>query len=90
MVHMMTEPEALKKGLKVIEQTIADFINNCQKNGAHYAIYRGRPGATYEDALLSFELNPDTALIFSGGRSLPQDKEIEEEEVEIFLASSRG
>ncbi len=53
-------------------------------------IYRGRPGATYEDALLSFELNPDTALIFSGGRSLPQDKKIEEEEVEIFLASSRG
>jgi len=53
-------------------------------------IYRGQPGATYEDALLSFELNPDTALIFSGGRSLPQDKEIEEEEVEIFLASSRG
>jgi len=39
MVHMMTEPEALKKGLKVIEQTIADFINNCQKNGAHYAGY---------------------------------------------------
>jgi len=53
-------------------------------------IYQGRPGETYEDALLSFELNPDTALIFSGGRSLPQDKEIEEEEVEIFLASSRG
>jgi sulfur carrier protein ThiS len=53
-------------------------------------IYQGRPGETYEDALLSFGFNPDTALIFSGGRSLPQDKEIEEEEVEIFLASSRG
>ncbi|MBP7410615.1 thiamine S protein [Methanoculleus sp. 10] len=53
-------------------------------------IYQGRPGETYEDALLSFGFNPDTALIFSGGRSLPQDKKIEEEEVEIFLASSRG
>ena len=42
-------------------------------------IYRGRPGETFEDALLSFELNPDTSLIYSGGRSLPQDKEIEEE-----------
>jgi len=53
-------------------------------------IYQGRPDETYEDALLSFGFNPDTALIFSGGRSLPQDKKIEEEEVEIFLASSRG
>lgn len=53
-------------------------------------IYQGRSGDTYEDALLSFEINPDTALIFSDGRSLPQDKKIEEEEVEIFLASSRG
>lgn len=53
-------------------------------------VYRGRPGDTYEAALLSFGFNPDTALIFSGGRSLPQDKKIEEEEARIFLASSRG
>ena len=53
-------------------------------------IYRGQSGDTYETALLSFGLNPDTALIFFGGRSLPQDKKIEEEAVEIFLAASRG
>ncbi|MDV4342022.1 thiamine S protein [Methanoculleus sp. YWC-01] len=53
-------------------------------------IYQGRPGDTYEAALLSFGLNPDAALIFCRGRSLPQDKNIEEEEVVIFLASSRG
>lgn len=53
-------------------------------------IYQGRPGDTYEDALLSWGFNPDTALIFSEGRSLPQDKKIDEEAVEIFLASSRG
>jgi uroporphyrinogen-III decarboxylase len=39
MIHMMTEPDALKKGLKAIEVTIADFINQCEKNGAHYAGY---------------------------------------------------
>ncbi|MCK9276607.1 thiamine S protein [Methanoculleus sp. UBA303] len=53
-------------------------------------IYQGQPGETYEDALLSFGINPDAALLFSGGRSLPQDKKIEEEEVGIFLTSSRG
>ena len=53
-------------------------------------VYRGRPGDTYETALLSFGLNPDTALIFSRGRSIPQDNKIEEEEAGIFLASSRG
>ncbi|WP_292519024.1 thiamine S protein [Methanoculleus sp.] len=53
-------------------------------------VYQGRPGDTYEAALLSFGLNPDTALIFCRGKSLPQDKEIEEGEVGIFLASSRG
>jgi MtaA/CmuA family methyltransferase len=39
LVHMMTEPDALRKGLKVIEQTVADFINECIKSGAHYAGY---------------------------------------------------
>ena len=53
-------------------------------------IYQGRSGDTYEDALLSWGFNPDTALIFSEGRSLPQDKKIEEEEVSIFLTASRG
>ncbi|MEG3055690.1 MAG: thiamine S protein [Methanoculleus sp.] len=53
-------------------------------------IYQGHPGDTYEDALLSFGINPDTALIFSNKRSLPQDKKIEEEEVSIFLTVSRG
>ncbi len=53
-------------------------------------IYQGRPGDTYEAALLSFGINPDAALLFHHGRSLPQDKKIEEEEVGIFLTSSRG
>lgn len=53
-------------------------------------IYQGRPDDTYEAALLSFGLNPDAALIFHHGRSLPQDKKIEEEEVGIFLTASRG
>ena len=53
-------------------------------------IYRGRPGDTYETALLSFGINPDTTLLFSDGRSLPQDEKIEEEEVNIFLTASRG
>jgi hypothetical protein len=53
-------------------------------------IYRGAPGDTYEDALLSWNINPDTVLIFHAGISLPQDEKIEEEEVEIFLTSSHG
>ncbi|KUG18980.1 hypothetical protein ASZ90_011308 [hydrocarbon metagenome] len=53
-------------------------------------IYSGSEGDTYEDALLSFGINPDTVLIFAGGRSIPQDAAIEKYEVEIFLAGSRG
>ncbi len=53
-------------------------------------IYQGRPGDTYERALLTFGLNPDATLVFHHGRSLPQDKKIEEDEVGIFLTSSRG
>ncbi|PKL63374.1 MAG: thiamine S protein [Methanomicrobiales archaeon HGW-Methanomicrobiales-2] len=53
-------------------------------------IYRGRSGDTYETALLSFGFKPDAALVFYLGRSLSQDKKIEEEEVGIFLTSSRG
>jgi sulfur carrier protein ThiS len=52
--------------------------------------YQGQPGDTYETALLSLGFNPDTVLIFSDGRSLPQDKKIEEEAVKIFLTASRG
>ncbi len=40
--------------------------------------------------MVSFDLDPDTALIFCCGRNLPQDQEIGEEEVEVFPASSRG
>jgi uroporphyrinogen-III decarboxylase len=39
MVHMIMEPEALKKGLVAITQTIADFINECVANGAYFAGY---------------------------------------------------
>lgn len=53
-------------------------------------IYRGGPDDTYETALLSFGINPDTTLIFYQKKSLPQDKKIEEEEVSIFLTTSRG
>ncbi len=53
-------------------------------------IHQGNPGDTYEDALLAYGINPDTVLILSGGRSLPQDEKIGEEEVEIFLTGSRG
>lgn len=39
LVHMMTEPEALKKGLKNITETIAAFINECVNSGAYFAGY---------------------------------------------------
>ena len=42
-------------------------------------------GDTYETALLSFHMNPDTVLIFYRGVSVPQDKPIEEDEVEIVV-----
>jgi sulfur carrier protein ThiS len=47
-------------------------------------------GDTYEDALLSLGINPDIVLIFYKGVSLPQDKRIEEPEVEIVSTCSRG
>lgn len=53
-------------------------------------IYQGESGDTYETGLLFFGINPDTVLIFADSKSLPQDKKIEEEEVRIFLATSRG
>ncbi|MBC7107737.1 MAG: hypothetical protein H5T41_02940 [Methanomassiliicoccales archaeon] len=39
LMHMITDPDALKKGLKVITDTIADFINACVDNGAYFAGY---------------------------------------------------
>lgn len=53
-------------------------------------VYEGEDGDTYEDALQALDFNPDTILIFHNGKSLPQDKKIEEEEVEIFQTCSRG
>lgn len=52
--------------------------------------YEGPDGATYEQALLSLEIIPDTVLILFRGVSLPQDKPIEEDNVEILSTCSRG
>jgi hypothetical protein len=53
--------------------------------GGEVLIYEGRSGDTYETALLTFGIIPDTVLIIYRGMSLPQDKPIEEEEVKIVL-----
>ncbi len=47
--------------------------------------YEGPCGVTYEEALLSIGIIPDTALIFFHGTSLPQDRPIEEDKVEIVV-----
>ncbi|MDH7511080.1 MAG: thiamine S protein [Methanolinea sp.] len=52
--------------------------------------YTGAEGTTYEDALLSIGIIPDTVLILHGGKSLPQDEVIREEEVDIISTCSRG
>jgi sulfur carrier protein ThiS len=52
--------------------------------------YDGKPGDTYEQALLSLGINPDTVLILCDRRSIPQDAEIKEEYVEILSTCSRG
>ena len=52
--------------------------------------YEGVDGATYEDALLSIGIIPDTVLILFKGESLPQDTRIGEDEVEIVSTGSRG
>ncbi|MBP1927983.1 sulfur carrier protein ThiS [Methanolinea mesophila] len=49
-----------------------------------------RPGETYEEALLALGIIPDIVLIFYRGKSLPQDKTIEEDMVEIVETCSRG
>jgi len=53
-------------------------------------MYRYGSGDTFEKALLHFGINPDTVLVYHNGVSLPVDKKIEEEEVEIILTCSRG
>jgi putative cell wall-binding protein len=52
--------------------------------------YRVKPGDTYEKALLSMNINPDTVLIISGKISIPQDAKIKEEMVRIISTCSRG
>ena len=39
LVHMITEPEALKKGLTALTGTIAAFINECVNSGAYFTGY---------------------------------------------------
>ena len=58
--------------------------------GDEVKVYQGKAGDTYEKALLSFGINPDTVLIFYRGQSIPQDSELKEEMVEIVSTCSRG
>lgn len=58
--------------------------------GGRVLRYEAAEGDTYETALLSFHINPDTVLIFYRGVSLPQDKPVEEDEVEIIITSGTG
>ncbi len=52
--------------------------------------YTGEEGTTYEEALLSIGIIPDTVLILHRGESLPQDSVIGEDEVDIIATGSRG
>ncbi|MCQ8894156.1 MAG: thiamine S protein [Methanolinea sp.] len=52
--------------------------------------YTGKEGTTYEEALLSLGINPDTVLILHEGRSLPQDACIREDEAVVISTCSRG
>jgi sulfur carrier protein ThiS len=52
--------------------------------------YHGILGDTYEKALLAFGINPDTVLIIFHKQSIPQDKIIEEDVVEIISTCSGG
>lgn len=53
-------------------------------------VYDGKAGDTYETALLSFGINPDTVLIFYQGKSIPQDSGLKEAIVDIVSTCSRG
>lgn len=53
--------------------------------------FSGLDGSTYEDALETFGINPDTVLILSNDKkSIPQDASIREKSVDIVLTCSRG
>lgn len=52
--------------------------------------YTGAEGTTYEEALLSIGIIPDTVLILHRGKSLPQDSVIRDDEVDIVSTCSRG
>ena len=58
--------------------------------GDEVKLYEGNEGDTYEKALLSFGINPDTVLIFYQGKSIPQDFELLEDLVEVVSTCSRG
>jgi len=58
--------------------------------GDEVKLYKGNEGDTYEKALLSFGINPDTVLIFYQGKSIPQDSELLEDIVEVVSTCSRG
>jgi uroporphyrinogen decarboxylase len=66
MVHILTEPEALKKGLNTIQQTVADFICECRDNGAAYTGYlttRASKELTTEDQYREFG-SPSDEYVF--------------------------
>jgi len=58
--------------------------------GDDVKVYEGEAGDTYEKALLSFGINPDTVLIFYKEQSIPQDSVVKEEMVEVLITCSRG
>jgi len=52
--------------------------------------YNGAAGDTWETALLSLGMNPDTVIVFVNGVPVPQDDEIKTDEAEIISTCSRG
>lgn len=52
--------------------------------------YHSAAGDTWEKALLSLGINPDTVLVFANGVPLPQDDEIKTDEAEVISTCSRG
>jgi len=57
LIHMLTEPDALKKGLRTIATTVADFLNACADEGAFYSAYlttRASKEITTEDQYREF------------------------------------
>ncbi|TAJ45769.1 thiamine S protein [Methanofollis fontis] len=52
--------------------------------------YHGRDGDTWETALLSLGMNPDTMIVFVGGNPVAQDDPIRTDEAEVISTCSRG